>query len=59
MFSQKSALMKLEKQIISANGSVPDYFTMVFEVTGFDRASTNAELKFFQEIPENYYQHYH
>jgi len=59
LFCNKTSLENLHKQIISINGSIPEYFTMVFEVTGFDRASTNAELKFFQEINEDYYQHYY
>jgi hypothetical protein len=59
LFSRNSTLNNLYQQIISINGYIPDYFTMVFEVTGFDRASTNAELKFFQEIKEDYYHNYY
>jgi len=59
LFCNKTSLENLHNQIISINGSIPEYFTMVFEVTGFDRASTKAELKFFQEINEDYYQHYY
>jgi len=59
MLSHKSSLMLLEDQIKSIHGFVPDYFTIVLEVTGFDRASTNAEIKFFHEVQEDYYQKYH
>ena len=37
------------------NGEIPDYFTMVFEVKGYDRASTAAELKYFSKIEKEDY----
>lgn len=58
MLSQKSSLMILENQIKAIHGFVPKYFTLVLEVTGFDRASTNAEIKFFHEVQEDYYQNF-
>ncbi len=58
LFSHQSELKLLEKQITSQNGTVPDYFVAVFEVTGFDRASTEAELKYFSEIKKDYYREY-
>ena len=51
----KDVVLRIE----SIHGFVPDYFTIVLEVTGFDRASTNAEIKFFHEVQEDYYQKYH
>ena len=47
--------MDLEKQIKDINGQIPDYFAILFEVRGFDRASTTAEMKFFHEIENDYY----
>ena len=59
LLSRKPSLISLEEKIEAIHGFVPDYFTLVLEVTGFDRASTNAEIKFFHEVHENYYQKYH
>jgi len=50
ILSQRSSLISLEDQIKIIYGDVPEYFLIVFEVSGFDRASTNAEIKFFQDI---------
>jgi len=58
LFSQKSSLRDLEDNIKAIHGYVPEYFTIVFEVTGFDRASTTAELKYFQEVKRDFYQKY-
>jgi hypothetical protein len=55
IFSDQSSLEDLENQIKKTHGHVPDYFAMVFEVRGFDRASTTAEMKFFLEIEADYY----
>lgn len=59
MLSHKASLQTLEAQIKAFHGSIPPYFTMVLEVTGFDRASTNAEIKFFHEVKADYLQQYH
>jgi len=58
LFSQNSSLNELEKNIEDIHGYIPDYFAIVFEIKGFDRASTTADLKFFTEIKEDYYQNY-
>ena len=55
MLNNASSLAQLDEQIRSINGYVPNYFAIVFEITGFDRASTNAEMKFFYEIKDDYY----
>jgi hypothetical protein len=55
LFSEQSSLKELENQILKTHGYIPDYFTIVFEVRGFDRASTTAEMKFFFEIEDDYY----
>jgi len=49
-------LQKLEEEINSQIGHIPDYFVVVFEVSGFDRASTKADIKFIQEIDKAAYQ---
>ena len=59
LFSHKSSLKNLEEKIKTINGNIPDYFAIVFEIAGFDRASTTAELKFFHKIEEDYYRHYY
>jgi len=58
MLSDPSSLAALEDQIREQHSHVPEYFAMIFEITGFDRASTNAELKFFHVIKEDYYKQY-
>jgi len=50
MLCQNDALNKLENEIQNIHGHVPEYFVMAFEVSGFDRASTKAEIKFFKKI---------
>jgi len=55
MLSENSALEELEKQVKELNGHFPDYFVMAFEIRGFDRASTTAEMHYFQEIDQDYY----
>lgn len=56
ILSKNNLLKELEDQIELLNDYVPDYFTIVFEVTGFDRASTKAEIKYFKEIDKTEYQ---
>ena len=58
MLSDPSDLKEIEDKILDKFDHVPDYFAMVFEITGFDRASSNAEMKFFYEVKEDYYKQY-
>ena len=55
---KKESLKAFEQQIREINGSIPQYFAAVLQVTGFDRASTNAEIKFFHKVEKDYYQNY-
>ena len=55
LLSQKKSLQEFERKIIDRHGSVPDYFSAVFEVKGFDRASTTADLKFFASLNKEQY----
>jgi hypothetical protein len=52
---KKESLQRLERQIKDAHGEMPNYFVMAFEVKGFDRASTTAELLFFAAIDKEQY----
>ncbi len=58
IFSRDNSIKELVKQVIEINGYMPEYFAMVFEISGFDRASTKAELKFFHEIEEDNFQYF-
>ena len=58
LVSAQSSLDELEDEILGINGTVPEYFAIIFEVRGFDRASTTAEMKFFHEIESDYYKKY-
>lgn len=55
MLSTPQALKELEDLIIAKNNSIPDYFISIIKVSGFDRASSNAEVQYFKEIlPDEY-----
>jgi hypothetical protein len=58
IISNVSMLNNLEKQIKNINAKVPNYFAIIFKITGFDRASTKAEMIFFYEIKDDYYKQY-
>ena len=53
--SENSAMRDLETEIKDFNGYFADYFVMIFEIRGFDRASSTAEMHYFQEIDQDYY----
>lgn len=55
LVSHIASLQLLEQQIEAAHKIFPDYFVAVFEVQGFDRASTTAEMKFFSIIDKEQY----
>ena len=55
LFSDNSSMKKIQEEIETMNGSVPEYFVTVFEVTGFDRASATAQLKYYREIKKDSY----
>jgi len=55
IITEKESLQQLEQQVEKQNGYWPDYFVMVFQVQGFDRASTTAEMHFFSAINKNDY----
>ena len=55
LLCRKESLRKLENQITETNGRFPDYFVMAFEVEGFDRASSTAEIKFFSALDKAHY----
>ena len=53
--SHQKSLQELEDQIITMNGYFPQYFAMIFEIKGFDRASTTSELKYFTPLDKETY----
>jgi len=55
MLTQRASLELLEKQILRDRGTFPPFFLMAFEVKGFDRASTTAEIKYFAPIDKSDY----
>ncbi|MBN1481014.1 hypothetical protein EH223_00905 [candidate division KSB1 bacterium] len=55
LITHESSLQLLEEQIKSEHGIIPDYFTLVVEVKGFDRASTTFEIKFFTAVDRDHY----
>jgi len=55
MVSHRESFQDLEKQIMKRHGAFPEYFAMAFEVKGFDRASTTAELRFFSSLDKGKY----
>ena len=59
ILSNNSLLKEFEQQIIKVNDQIPEYFAIVLEVTGFDRASTNAEIKFFHKVQKDYYKNFY
>lgn len=46
---------ELVRQIIDVNESVPDYFISVFEVKSIERTGFTNEMKYFQEIPGDFF----
>ncbi len=57
IITHKESLLNLEKQTRQKYGVLPDHFVMVFEVKGFDRASTTADVRYFSPVePEKYVQ---
>ncbi|MCF7741432.1 MAG: hypothetical protein K9N00_06515 [Candidatus Marinimicrobia bacterium] len=55
MICHDEELKKFEQEIKEINGNIPKYYVSVFKITGFDRASCAAQLKWFYEIDkENY-----
>jgi hypothetical protein len=55
MLGHYKSLLNLENQMKKRNGSVPAYFVLAFEIKGFDRASTTADLLFFSAIEKDDY----
>ena len=49
------SLMDIESNFEKSFGKIPDYFALVFEVKGFDRSSTTADIKFATAINRNEY----
>lgn len=46
---------KFIEEINKANKSVPEYFIALFEVKSIERTGFTNELKYFKEIPQNFF----
>lgn len=55
MLSHKNSLQAFEERLFKKHGDFPPYFVAAFEVKGFDRAGTTAELKYFSAIDKKEY----
>ncbi|NOY57427.1 MAG: winged helix-turn-helix domain-containing protein [Calditrichaeota bacterium] len=55
MLSRQKSLTELENNIRLINGSVPRYFSIIFEVTSFRDQAFQTEIKYFQEINADYF----
>lgn len=45
----------LEDAIKTTDAEIPDYFVSILEISGFDRASTKADIKFYSAIADDYF----
>lgn len=54
VFSHHSSLKLIEEKLKSKFHYIPEYFAIIFEVKGFDRASTTAEIKYIKEVFKTY-----
>jgi hypothetical protein len=55
ILSHENSLKQMEKRMSEGLGRLPEYFVLIFEVTGFDRASTKADLKYFSSVDREKY----
>ncbi|NPE27307.1 hypothetical protein HNV12_04880 [Methanococcoides sp. SA1] len=58
MYCNEESLKSIKKQILQNHDKIPDYFVAVYEVAGFDRASSKVNMKYFKEISKNMYKQY-
>ncbi|MBN2011674.1 hypothetical protein JW960_20260 [candidate division KSB1 bacterium] len=56
MLSNTVARQNLEEEIKKINGSVPEYFILLFEVKSIERTGFTNEIKYFREIPEDFFE---
>ena len=57
-FCNEESLKLVKEQILENSGKIPDYFVAVYEVAGFDRASSKVNMKYFKEISKDMYKQY-
>jgi hypothetical protein len=55
MLANSVLRMKFIEEINKINKSVPEYFIALFEVKSIERTGFTNELKYFREIPQNYF----
>ena len=55
MLANSELRMKFIEEINTINKSVPEYFIALFEVKSIERTGFTNELKYFKEIPRNFF----
>jgi hypothetical protein len=55
MLANSALRMKFIEDINKINKSVPEYFIALFEVKSIERTGFTNELKYFKEIPGNFF----
>jgi hypothetical protein len=55
MLANSALRMKFIEDINKINKSVPEYFIALFEVKSIERTGFSNELKYFKEIPRNFF----
>jgi hypothetical protein len=55
MLANSELRTKFIEDIIKLNKSVPEYFIALFEVKCIERTGFTNELKYFKEIPRNFF----
>ncbi|MEA2104006.1 MAG: hypothetical protein U9P79_05105 [Candidatus Cloacimonadota bacterium] len=57
-YCNESSLELMREQILTEYDEIPEYFVAVYEVAGFDRASSKVNMKYFKEINKDMYKQY-
>jgi hypothetical protein len=55
MLADQELRMKFIEEINKKNNSVPEYFIALFEVKSIERTGFTNELKYFKELPKNFF----
>jgi hypothetical protein len=55
MLANSELRMKFIEDINKVNKTVPEYFIALFEVKSIERTGFTNELKYFKEIPQNFF----
>lgn len=55
LLGSMEGLTLLTNERVLKDEKMPDYFVSILEISGFDRASTRAEIRYFNEIADDYF----